>query len=50
MTKLSAVVANVDYFKTTVLKFKTFIYNRNGKIICNFLHMEGIPPPPQWGK
>ena len=36
MTKLWAIVSNTNYFKPNILKFKTFIYNSNCKIIYNF--------------
>ena len=34
--KLHAIVLNVDYFRSIILKFKTFIYNSSSKIIDNF--------------
>ena len=44
-TKLLAIVPNMNCFKTVILKFKTFIYNSNGKIKHNFCMYGGNAPP-----
>ena len=44
-TKLRAIVWNTNYFKPIILKFKTFIYNSNIKIMYNFCMHGGNTPP-----
>ena len=44
-TKLHAIVPNMNYFKPVILKFKTFIYNSNNKIMHNFVYLEATLPP-----
>ena len=43
--KLRAILPNTNYFKSIILKLKTFIYNSNNKIICNFCIYGGNTPP-----
>ena len=40
MTELRASVPNTNYFKLVVFKFKTFVYNSNGKILYKFFIYE----------
>ena len=44
-TKLRAFVLNANYFKPNILKFKTFIYNSNSKIMHNFCMCRSNTPP-----
>ena len=46
-TKLCAIVPNRNYFKPIILKFKTFIYNSDSKIIYNF-STYGVNTLPEW--
>ena len=46
-TKLCGIVHSTDYFSPFILKFKTFIYNSNNKIICN-LCLCGNPSRRGW--
>ena len=43
--KSRAIVHNTNYFKPFILKFKTFVYNSNSKIIYNFCMNRGNTPP-----
>ena len=44
-TILRVVVPNTSYLKPIILKFKTLIYNNNGKIIYSFCTHGGFTPP-----
>ena len=45
-TKLRAMIPNANYINPIILKFKTFIYKRNCKIIYNFI-ICGCNTPPK---
>ena len=49
MTKLRTIVSITNYFKPTILKFKSFIYNSNSNVVHNFCIHGGNAPPP-WGE
>ena len=49
-TKLRAIAPKTNNFMTIILQFKTFIYNRNSKIIYYFYLYEDSTPPVGGGE
>ena len=48
---MRAIVSNADYFKANILKFKTFIYDRNSKTKYIYIFcMRGGNTPPRKGE